>query len=77
MILPLKGGVSIKLEGKQLFSTTPQEGAWTFEQKSGLRDCLESLRTSAKAASLNMTWKFPGTLWTTIPCRFPDETFSS
>lgn len=30
MILPLKGGMSIKLEGRQLFSTTPQEGAWTF-----------------------------------------------
>lgn len=30
MILPLKGGLSITLEGRQLFSTTPQEGAWTF-----------------------------------------------
>lgn len=30
MILPLKGGLSITLEGRQLFSTMPQEGAWTF-----------------------------------------------
>jgi hypothetical protein len=73
--------MSIKFEGSELFSTTPQEGAWTFSaevwQSALLGAGLELACTSAKAAELNETWKFPQTPWTKqFLAGFQDKTAS-